>query len=121
VIGSLATGIIAASLAFAAWSLLGVVRHRPPDRVQLAGAALVELALLVQEVIAVNRLVQGDRPEELAVFIGYLIGSLLVLPLGVWLGILERTRWGTATIGFAFLVIPILVVRLQQIWDGTGA
>lgn len=120
-IDALATGIIAASLAFALWSVVGVVRDRPPDRVQLAGVVLVELALLVQEAIAVNRLVQGDRPEELAVFIGYLFGSLVVLPLAAWLGLLERTRWGSAIIGFAFLVIPVLVVRLQQIWDGAGA
>ncbi|MBX6355082.1 MAG: hypothetical protein IRZ05_04400 [Micromonosporaceae bacterium] len=118
-IDSLATAIIAASLVFTAWSLVGVVRDRPPDRVQFAGAALVELGLLIQESIAANRLVQGDRPEEVALFIGYLIASLVILPVGTWLGLLERTRWGTAIIGFAFLVIPVLVARLQQIWDGT--
>jgi hypothetical protein len=121
VIDSLAIGIIAAALVFAAWSLVGVLRDRPPDRIQLAGVVLVELALLVQEAVAVNRLVQGDRPGELALFIGYLVGSLVILPLGAWLGLLERTRWGTAVIGFAFLVIPVLVVRLQQIWEGTVA
>jgi hypothetical protein len=119
VIDSLAIGIIAASLVFAAWSLVGVVRDRPPDRLQFAGVVLVELSLLIQEAIATNRLVQGDRPEELALFIGYLVASLIILPLGAWLGLLERTRWGTAIIGFAFLVIPVLVVRLQQIWEGT--
>ena len=119
VIDSLAVGIIAASLVFAAWSLVGVVRDRPPDRLQLAGVVLVELGLLIQEAIAANRLVQGDRPEEMALFVGYLVASLVILPLGAWLGMLERTRWGTAIIGFAFLVIPVLVVRLQQIWDST--
>jgi hypothetical protein len=119
VIDSLALAIIAASLLFAAWSLVGVVRDRPPDPPQLAGVVLVELGLLVQEAIATNRLVQGDRPDDMALFIGYLVASLVILPLGTWLGLLERTRWGTAIIGFAFLVIPVLVVRLQQIWEGT--
>jgi hypothetical protein len=119
VIDSLATGIITASLVFAGWSLVGVVRDRPPDRLQLAGVVLVELGLLVQEAVAVNRMVQGDRPAEMALFVGYLVASLVILPLGAWLGLLERTRWGTAIIGFAFLVIPVLVVRLQRIWEGT--
>jgi hypothetical protein len=119
VIDSLATGIITASLVFAGWSLVGVVRDRPPDRLQLAGVVLVELGLLVQEAVAVNRMVQGDRPAEMALFVGYLVASLVILPLGAWLGLLERTRWGTAIIGFAFLVVPVLVVRLQRIWEGT--
>ena len=118
-IDALATGIIAASLVFAAWSLVGVVRDRPPDRLQLAGVVLVELGLLVQEAVAANRMVQGDRPEEMALFIGYLVASLVILPLGTWLGLLERTRWGTAIVGFAFLVVPVLVARLQQIWNGS--
>jgi hypothetical protein len=119
VIHALAIAIITAALLFAAWSLVGVARDRPPDPVQLAGVVLVELGLLVQEAIATNRLVQGERPEELALFIGYLVASLVILPLGAWLGLLERTRWGTAIIGFAFLVIPVLVLRLEQIWQGT--
>jgi hypothetical protein len=120
VIDALAIGIITAALLLAAWSLVGVVRDRPPDRRQLAGAAVLELALLIQEAIATDRLVRGHRPDELATFIGYLVASLAILPLGVWLGLLERTRWGTAIIGFACLVIPVLVVRLQQLWAGTG-
>jgi hypothetical protein len=119
VIDVLAIAIITGSLLFAAWSLVGVVRDRPPDRLQLTGVVVVELGLLVQEAIATNRLMQGDRPDELALFIGYLVASLVILPLGAWLGLLERTRWGTAIIGFAFLVIPVLVVRLQQVWEGT--
>jgi len=28
----------------------------------------------------------------------------------------ERTRWGSAIIAGAFLVVPVMVVRLQQVW-----
>jgi hypothetical protein len=119
VIDTLAYAIIAGSLLFAAWSLVTTLRDRPPGASQYAGVVVLELTLLIQEAIATQRMVDGDRPEEMATFIGYLIASLVILPLGAWLGSLERTRWGSAIIGFAFLVVPVLVVRLQRLWDGT--
>jgi hypothetical protein len=119
VIDALATTIIIGSLACAAWCLVTTLRDRPPGISHLAGIVLVEVALLVQEAIATQRMVDGERPEELATFIGYLIASLVVLPLAGWLGWLERTRWGSAIVGFAFLVIPVLVARLLQLWEGT--
>ena len=36
--------------------------------------------MLVQTIIAVARLIGGDRPVELATFIGYLLTAVLFLP-----------------------------------------
>jgi hypothetical protein len=119
VIDALAYAIIFGSLAVAAWCLVATLRDRPPGISQFAGIAVVELALLIQEAIATQRLVDGDRPDELATFIGYLIASLVILPLAGWLGWLERTKWGSAIVGFGCLVIPVLVLRLLRLWDGT--
>jgi hypothetical protein len=114
---SLATTIIVASLLLAGWALVTTMRDRPPAVAHLVGLGILELALVVQEAIAIQRLVDGQRPRELAVFIGYLVASLVILPLGAWLAWMERTRWGSAIITVACLVIPALVIRLQQIWE----
>ena len=38
----------------------------------------------------------------------------------MWWGAAEPGRWGTGVVCVACLVIPVLVVRLQQVWDGAG-
>jgi thiamine transporter ThiT len=58
----------------------------------------------------------GDRPAELATFIGYLVTAALMLPLAVVLSFMERTRWGAVIAGVAALTVAVLVLRLQQTW-----
>jgi hypothetical protein len=41
---------------------------------------------------------------------------VLLPPLAALLGSAERTRWGSAIIAAAGLVVPVMVVRLQQVW-----
>lgn len=118
-IDGLVNAVIAISLVLAGWCAVTVFRDRPIGMSHLAGAAVLELALLVQAVVAFVELVGGERPGQLGTFIGYLVGSVVAPPIGAFLGLAERTRWGSGVLGVIFLVIPVLVVRLQQIWDGT--
>jgi hypothetical protein len=119
VIDGLATAVIVISLAAAAWTLVPAARDRPIGWSHLAALAVVELVLIVQVVFAVVKLAGGEQPRDLAVFIGYLVGSLIILPIGGFLGMAERTRWGAVVAGVACLVVPVLVMRMQQIWQGT--
>lgn len=116
--GPLATAIIIGSLVLAGWSLLTTVLHRPAGVSHLIGLAVVEAALLGQVVVAIVLMANGHRPAEVATFIGYLIAVPLVLPLGAALALMERSRWGSAIVALASLVIPVLIVRLQQVWHG---
>lgn len=119
-IDGLATGLIVASLVIAGWGLVTTALGRRTDVYQLAGLAAVELALLAQVVIAVVRIVGGDRPDAVVTFVAYLVGSLLVLPAGAAWSIAERSRWGPAVLVAACLVLAVVVVRLQQIWGPAG-
>jgi hypothetical protein len=119
VIDALAITIIVVSLLVAGWALATTLRDRPPTVLHLVGLGIVELTLIVQEAVAVQRLVDGARPPQFAVFIGYLVASLVVLPLGGWLAWLEQTRWGSTIITVACLVVPVLVLRLHNLWAGT--
>jgi hypothetical protein len=116
-VDGLATTIIVAALVVAGFSGLMALLDRPPGLLQLLGLALVEAVLLVQAVVAMGRVFTGDRPDALATFVGYLLTAVLIPPLAALLGMAERTRWGSVIIAVAFLVVPMLVVRLQQVWS----
>lgn len=114
--GPLATVSIVGALLVAGWALLCAALDRPPGWVQFGGLAVVEIALLALTVAAVVALIGGDRPGEPPIFAGYLITTLSLPPMAAVLGRMEPTRWGSLTVGVFCLVIPVLVVRLQQTW-----
>ncbi|HET9144016.1 hypothetical protein [Actinophytocola sp.] len=119
-IDTLATGLIIAALACAAWALGLVLANRPAGTFTLVLLALLELGLLVQAVIGIVRLAGTDRDVSGVSFVGYLIGSLLILPAATFWALAERTRWGTTVLLVGCLVVPVMIVRMNQIWGGTG-
>lgn len=114
------TGLIVASLLLALAAVGHMVANRRPTTWLVIGLGLLELALIVQLVIGVVQLVSGDQDVSALTFVGYLVGILVVLPLGTLWALGEPTRSGTAVLVVATLVVPVLVVRLQQIWTASG-
>lgn len=116
---TLSTVLTFAPLAVALFAVVMTVLGKPLGGLHLLGLALLELGLLAQVVVAVVLLVRGDRPEDgMLTFVLYLVGSLLVLPAGVLWGLLDRSRWSSAVVAVACLVVPVLVVRMNQVWSG---
>jgi hypothetical protein len=109
------------SLLVAAWSFVLAARGREPRRALLAGLAVVEVLLVVQLGIGVALLVSGHHPGSLATYLAYLAGSLVVLPVGTVWALAERSRSSTVVLGIACLAIPVMVLRLYQVWNGTHA
>ncbi|MFG2101856.1 hypothetical protein ACIBXA_12745 [Micromonospora echinaurantiaca] len=118
--GILSTAAIVLSLLVAAWALVATLRHRAPDRVQLIGLAVLEVALLALAVLALVALGGGDRPGEPGAFAGYLVTLVCLPPLAWVLARMEPTRWGSAIVCAVCLVTPVVVVRLQQTWEVLG-
>jgi hypothetical protein len=119
VVHTLAAVLIAGVLVLAALSLLMSALNHRVGRPLLAAVAVAEAGLLVQVVWAVVRLAGGARPAGgLAVFIGYLAGSLVILPIAALWGREERSRWGPGVVAAGFLVTAVLIVRMQQVWNG---
>lgn len=115
-IGWLATVLIVASLVVAVLAGISALRKRAPFIVTLAIVGLTEVVLLVQAVVAIAVSFNGQTADEPALFFGYLVAVLLVLPVAVLWSRAERNQFGSLVIVVAGLVLAVLVVRLQQIW-----
>lgn len=111
-----AAAVIAVSVLVGAGLVLLALLGRRPTLVLLAGLAVVELAALVQVLVAVVVVVRGERPAATATFAGYALASLLVPPVGAVWALSDRSRWGTAAAGISCLVLAVLTLRLQQVW-----
>ncbi len=119
--GALVWAATVVALVLAALGALSTLTRRRTGLAHLATAALLEAVLLVQAGIAVVRLVGGHRPEETATFLGYLAGVLLIPVAGVLWSRTEPSRWAGTVIGIAALVVAVMVWRLLQLWEATGA
>ena len=116
-IQGLAVGILIAGLLLGAWLGIQAWCRRPTTEAQMVAAIVLEVALLVQTVIAIVRLVGGVQVTEGVTFVAYSVGILLPLPLGFYLARIERTRWGSLSLCFTAVVVAVMTLRLMQLWQ----
>ena len=117
----LAIAIHVLSLALAVWAFVEFARQREPSRPLFYGLGVVEVLVLIQVVVFVVRLAGGGGPAESSeqvTLIGYLFTAALLPPAGAVLARMEPTRWGSLLIGSAAVIVPVLILRLGQIWNG---
>ncbi|MUL43914.1 hypothetical protein FZ103_22580 [Streptomonospora sp. PA3] len=114
---ALTTTIQVASLILAGWCLISTFRDQPMVVPHLVAAAVLWLLVIAQAVVSAVLMARGEHPAETLVFISYLATIVLIPPAcAVW-GFIERSRWGPAVIAFACLILPVMMVRLEQLWD----
>jgi hypothetical protein len=118
--GPLSVATIVMALVLAAWFLVRSAMNRAPSRFDLLAVALLGVLVAVLVLVAVVGLFDGSRPAETATFAGYLITTIAFAPAAFVLARMEPTRWGNLILGVACLVLPVLVLRLQQIASVTG-
>jgi hypothetical protein len=118
VITGFAVTIVVCSLLVAGWSFVLSAIDREPPKALLLGLVAVEVLLLAQLVIGIAFLIGGDRPGSIATYLAYLVGCLLVLPAGAMWALAERSRSSTVVLGIACLAIPVMVLRLNEVWSG---
>ena len=112
------TILLVAALVCAAWSLVLLMLSRPVGKRYLLGAlTLIELGLLAQAVLGIVRLATVGGHVSGWTFVGYLVGSLLILPAAGWWSLTERSRWGVGVLLVGCLVVPVMIVRMNQVWS----
>jgi len=98
-----------------------LVRNEPAGDPMFVLLAVVEVVLLVQLVVGVVLLSSTDRDVSGVLFVSYLVGVVLALPIGAFWSLAERSRAGTAVLGAAVFTAVALELRLWAIWGGAGA
>jgi hypothetical protein len=93
-----------------------VVRDRLPGRLTYALLVVLELGLVVQLVIGLARVFGDHEGVSVGTYVGYLVGALVILPLAAGWAWAERTRSGTGVLMVGVVVLPVLFVRLHDIW-----
>ena len=113
---ALQIGLSVVALVVAIWLVGLIVRDLEPDDYLYGALALLEVGLVVQLVIGLV-MVSGDHGGgNVAAYVGYLVGSLVVLPAAFLWSVGERTRAGTGVLLVAVIVVPVLFLRLHQLW-----
>ena len=111
----LQTILIVASLLLAVVSGVYVALDRSPDSALVALAGLLEVGFIAQAIIGIVQVTGGDDVTSPVTFIGYLLATLLVLPIGVLWSLAERSRGATAVLIVAAVTTAFLAVRVVQL------
>ena len=108
--------LVALSLAATVFAIVLAARDKRINWTLLGLLGVIEILLLAQLVVGIVQLAGTERHVSGPFFVGYLIGSLIVLPLGALWALAESSRWGAGALAVACLVIPILELRLHEVW-----
>jgi hypothetical protein len=102
-------------------AVVHLARNRPVEDGMFLLLGIAELLLLVQLVLGSIDLAHTDGDVSGTLFVSYLVGVTLVLPIGAFWSLAERTRAGTAVLLLAIVTVVALQLRLHSIWAGAGA
>lgn len=106
----------------ALWAGIWALRNRAVILKQLVAGGVVEALLLAQGVAALVEVIGGRYIVEPALFWGYLIVALLLLPGAAVVAIAERTRWSSVVLVVVALALVVMQYRILTIWwAGSGA
>lgn len=95
------------------WGLIG----RSPNDATLGAAALVEVLLIIQLVVALVAPAVGNPASgSVLEYFLYLISAIVLVPLAVFWALIERNRWSTVIVGVACLAVAVMVYRMNEIW-----
>jgi len=97
-----------------------LIRDRAAEDGMFVLLGITELVLLAQLVGGCIALGNTERDVDGTLFVSYLVGVALALPIGAFWSLAERTRAGTAVVLLAVLTVAALEVRLDAIWAGAS-
>lgn len=119
----LTLAVLALALCWALWCAASAVVGRAPTIRHRLGLLVLEAVALVQAlVLVVGLVVEGRRTTgAVAEIVGYLVATLVVLPVGAALAHGERTRYGSIVLAVAGFTLAVLSLRTGQVWAVTRA
>jgi hypothetical protein len=118
----LTLGVYAGALA--AYSVAYAVRGRAPSARHAAAALVLQTGLALHALGRLATLSGSARPPDLAVAVGYLVASVLVLPLvaGSFAPLLDGrapgtpSAWDAAALAIASAATVVVMARIHVTW-----
>jgi hypothetical protein len=108
------------ALALAVWAFVLVLANRPPSIRLLAGGAVLEVLLIGFLIGGIVQMAGSHRHFARAEFVIYLLACVAIPPVAAAWAWGERSRAGTAVLAVGFLIMPVMVIRVHQVWAGVG-
>lgn len=108
--------LTALAVVIAIWLVVLIALGRDPGDWLYGALGLLEVGLLAQLVVGSVRISGDHAGVNLPAYVGYLVGSILILPAAFAWSVGERSRAGTGVLLVAVAVIPVLFLRLHQLW-----
>jgi hypothetical protein len=123
VIVGLTFAVLALALAWALWCAVSAALGQAPTIRHRIGLLVLEAVALVQAlVLVIGLFVEPGRSAGAVVeIVGYLIATLVALPIGAALAHGERTRYGSVVLAVAGITLAVLSLRTGQVWTVTRA
>lgn len=117
----LSLAVLALALLWALWCAVSAAVGEAPTVRHRVGLLVLEAVAVVQAlVLVVGLVVQGGRTTGAVVeIVGYLVATLIVLPIGAALAHGERTRYGSVVLAVAGVTLAVLSLRTGQVWAVT--
>lgn len=112
----LSLAIFVAAVVVLVWACIFVARDRAVILRQLWAAAVVEGLLIIQTVSAAVVLIVTHRDIIVWEYWGYVITTLLILPVAALWAFAERTKWSSVVLAVAAFTVVFLQWRLLQLW-----
>lgn len=116
----LVVAITVVAVLLVAAGVASTLARRRVGLVHLVLAGVLEVLLVVQAVLALVAM-DGDTPADAPTFLGYLAGIVLIPVAGVLWARTEVTRWAGTVLAVAGASVGVMVWRLLELWEATGA
>lgn len=119
----LTSAVLVLALVWALWCAVSAALGQAPTIRHRIGLLVLEAVALVQAlVLVVGLFVEPGRSAGAVVeIVGYLIATLVALPIGAALAHGERTRYGSLVLAVAGITLAVLSLRTGQVWTVTRA
>jgi hypothetical protein len=104
-------------MALSVWGLVLALTRRAPDRTYLTAAAIGELELIVQAIVALIVIAGGHRPPSLGEYLGYLLATVILVPYGIVRGRApQANHWDSGVLAVVTFAVAVAVLRLLALW-----
>ena len=110
--------VVGVALLATVYALTRFARNLPLDDPLLFTTIAIEVLLVVQLVVVIIGVATTDRDVDTVTLVAYVVGVVLIVPLGAVWALVEKSRYGPAVLALATFSAAVMTLRVLQLWNG---